>query len=221
MTRETRPARDLLSIPYLTVDLDDRWSDPPVIVLPYTTWGDYIGSTVERSNHDAILEDFADEVTSEYLGHGGYRLTVEADGEISEALYEVVVELGQYPLYDENHYSLLECEIESEDWTAWGRAELRDGIVKRVVESYEGDADIEGHVEAHFTDEALDSAYWEAANYGTVLWEREGATGGYFRDLDSLAETLAEDWLRDFERIARGDLPEWRCPGQLSFEETA
>lgn len=210
---ETRPASDLLNVQYLSVETSND-----VIVLPYTTWGDYIGGTVERSNHDAIAEDFPDAVDSEYLGYGAYRLVVRAESEIPSVLFDAVVGLGDYPLYSEEHHSLLEVDLEADDWALYGRDELRDQIVKRVAEGYDGDADIEDHVEAHFTDEVLNSAYWDACSKGNPIWESESATGGYFRDLDVLAETLAEGWLRDFERVQRGDLPEWRCEGQIALD---
>lgn len=223
MTYETRPARDLLSIPYLAVETyKPRYDDDTeLIVLPYTTYGDYIGSTVERSNHDAILDDFADEVTSKYLGHGAYRLVVEADGEISAALYDSIESLRDYPLYSEDHHSYLESDIEDEDWRLYGRDEVRSQVENHARPLAEDDEDedrFREYLDDALTDDVIDAAYGDARSYGSVTWESESATGGYFRGLDSLGQEIAKRLYDDYLRHERGDLPEWRCPGQIPLD---
>lgn len=222
MTHETRPARDLLSIPYMNIEVqDDHWvlDGAEYIEVPYTAWNDYVGGTVERSNHDAILDDFEDEVVSVSIDYGGSMLVIPAESEVSAALYDAIESLGCYPVYSEDHWFYLESDVEQEDWTLYGRDELREQAKRWAERNVEDDEQRDRFEEwLDDSDDALDSAYYDARSWGSVTWESESATGGYFQDLDALAERVAEDWLNDYDRIQRGMLPEWRCPGQITLD---
>ena len=120
--------------------LESIGTDTPALYeIPYCSGSDYSGSTVEKSNHDFILEDYGDlpGVWHSYGGHGTYAIIVDLNCQIEleiPALPEDrpdptewrYVELAQlikglegYPLASEDHHSNLEIELEREQFEDW------------------------------------------------------------------------------------------------------
>lgn len=109
------------------------------IELPYCTYSDYSGCTVERSNCRCILEDY-----KEHLGKGVYRIYggFDTTGVLvsvdffnnNEELQDAVEGLLEYPLYSEEDHSQLEMEIEDEDWELYRKQDLMDLLDKAEIE---------------------------------------------------------------------------------------
>jgi hypothetical protein len=116
------------------------------VVLGYTVWSDYSGSTVERSNERSLLEDYPQTFIRLYGGHGtsGLMLPVDrpadwfADDEDGgrerwQGLLEDLAKLADYPLYDEEDLSGLETEIADEAWDAYLRSDVLSDLAKTGV----------------------------------------------------------------------------------------
>jgi len=146
--------------------------------LPYCTWGDYSGSTGERSNYRVFLAEFGSSGwVWEHLGsHGYHSLYVHRafyDG--CEALREMCAKLSEYPILDESDMSDLEREIEEESWGAYGRSDWSRALEKRA-----GELGLE--LPEDLSDSALDEAWCEvrAGGDGGEV-EFETAIDAYFR----------------------------------------
>ncbi len=94
-----------------------------LIEVPFTAYGDYVGSTVERANHESLVRDYGNMFV---VLHGAYSyeslfycpdcLTKAQMASIQD----IVESLEGYPLYDEEHYSELEyiltIELLNDTW---------------------------------------------------------------------------------------------------------
>jgi hypothetical protein len=92
------------------------------VLINYTCWSDYSGSTVERSNHRSLLRDYTDTFTDVYGAHGtsGLMLSVRWTApEGGSDLMEQIAALADYCLYDEEDHSALEMELADEAWDAY------------------------------------------------------------------------------------------------------
>jgi hypothetical protein len=113
--------------------------------LPYATWSDYSGGTVERSNCRVFLEMF-EELQGKFIWkiYGEYDTTgVLIDLDFynnSETMQDIVERLFNYPLIDEDDHSNLEMEIEEEAWDLWIEYDLKKALESRGIEP-EGDSD--------------------------------------------------------------------------------
>lgn len=115
----------------------------PVAILNFTLHGDYVGSTVEKSNY-YVLQDLLKELyenrfktqqeyeltslfelNENYLDYsGGYSTyAIAIIGDLPALDWQVILEaiesVEQYPLLDEDHYSSLQLEDCWESWTSW------------------------------------------------------------------------------------------------------
>jgi hypothetical protein len=96
--------------------------------VPMTAWGDYCGSSVERSNYRALLEDYPGvfvEVTGGYFSH--YLAIPVAS--LTEELQEIFTHLvEQYPLYNDEDHSSLEMEEATEQYEQWAKADILSSL---------------------------------------------------------------------------------------------
>jgi hypothetical protein len=103
------------------------------VLINYTGWSDYSGSTVERSNYRSLLRDYPDTFTDVYGGHStselmlSVRWTAPDDGRAS--LLDDLRALADYPLYDEEDHSMLEMELADEAWDAYLDYDVRSDLV--------------------------------------------------------------------------------------------
>lgn len=85
-----------------------------LVEVPYTAFGDYVGSTVERSNLESLTRDYGNMFV---VLHGAYSYESlfycpDALTKSQKAIVQDIVEgLEGYPLYDEEHYSELEYTL--------------------------------------------------------------------------------------------------------------
>lgn len=142
--------RDLLPVPesgdsmsYNHLEVCD-WHEADFFKFPATLWGDYVGSTVERSNYQALLVDYLDTFVTAYGDYGSHALFIRADYAEDDAIN--LVAIGQklaeeYPLYDEDHYSLLEDALIWESWDSYTRDDVRMALNRLDVENDDIDDD--------------------------------------------------------------------------------
>jgi len=109
------------------------------IEVPYSTYSDYSGCTVERSNCRTFLDMFKeyDEISmwEIYGGYGttGCLITVELY-ESNDEIQDVINGLFDYPCIDDEDMSELEMEIESEDWDSWIKSDLMRELESAGIE---------------------------------------------------------------------------------------
>lgn len=107
-------------------DLDEA-EDGELFEIPYCTFSDYSGGTVERSNCETFLKMFADEPDGVYPVYGGYgtRSVVVTEAVWnSDDVQDVVNSLNRYPVIDEEAWTELEYQLEEEAWDSWVKADL-------------------------------------------------------------------------------------------------
>lgn len=106
--------------------------------VPYSTYSDYSGCTVERSNcrvfEDMFKEFLGTDMWTIYGGYGtsGILITVKLY-ENNEDVREVISGLFDYPLINEDDLSELEMEIEDEDWDNWIKFDLTRELEKQSI----------------------------------------------------------------------------------------
>jgi hypothetical protein len=187
-----------------------------LLEIPYTSWGDYVGTAADRSNHRVLLDCYGEHLVYLTFGFGGHSLAVRLDREIPESLVDLVDGLMDYPIVDEADWSALEMELESEDWADWGRRDvIRDVEVRIEVLSGEDPRIPEGY---EIDPDTVDAVALDRMQFGSLQWEAETATGGYFRGMDDLVEYLVEQIVsehhEEWDEYARSLMV---VPGQLSL----
>ena len=180
-----------------------------------TAWGDYAGSTYDRSNARSIRRDFGDYVITLNADFGFEVLLVRLGTVIPVELYDAIVALCEYPLYDESDLSELESELESEDWESWGRGDWA-GEVRKLAQQFDRDDD----VTELDNDAYADALFWDVCADGEAgTWQAETAVSGYWSDFERAA---ALAW-QEIERRRMASLQEWArelsapIPGQLAL----
>lgn len=103
---------------------DSWWSnyeyesnDPTHYLIPFTSHGDYIGSTVERSNHETIKKHLTDNgiPVIDICGHyQSYCLIIPATYKDNDLISDLISDLENYPLFDNEHWSELELNLAEE-----------------------------------------------------------------------------------------------------------
>ena len=94
--------------------------DATHVLLNYTGYSDYSGSSADRSNHRALMRDYPETFTNAYGGHGTEELMLSVDwtppGDGRDGLLDAIAALADYPLYDEEDHSYLEMEAADDAW---------------------------------------------------------------------------------------------------------
>ena len=155
-----------------------------VIEVPYTVWGDYVGSTVERSNYRSLLGDYPETFIEIYGGYWSHVLYLPTF-KLSQDLVDVIRGLFDYPLVNEEDHSQLEMEIAWEMWDGWLKSEVEDGLNA----TYEIDTDDWSDEDWTFIQERYYSRTYEQ-NYGP---ESGDATSVHFPFHDQVMDELAEE----------------------------
>jgi hypothetical protein len=129
---------DSVSWGRVKADKDGGW-----IVPRYLQWGDYGGSTCERSNYEVFQEEFASDRQRPngkpnwlelYGDFGSHGIAVSISFYLSEAgdsVREFLLALEDYPLADDEHHSNLEMKLQEEAWTDYGLSDLRRELSER------------------------------------------------------------------------------------------
>lgn len=111
---------------YSDWDIDHQYTPDDGIVflsVPCTYWDDNNGSLIDRSNREALWEDFPNTFVKLERGIGG-ELLLPWDGDIDDTVAAAIHRLLDYGIYDDDHHY-----------------QLRDDMVMQYWESsqYEGD----------------------------------------------------------------------------------
>jgi hypothetical protein len=180
-----------------------------------TAWGDYTGSTYDRSNNRSLRRHFGDHVVTLRADFGFEVLLVRIGVDIPEGLYDAIVSLREASLYDESDLSDLESELESEDWESWGRSDWA-GEIRKLAQQLDRDDDV---TELN-SDEYADALFWDVCADGEAgYWQAETAVSGYWTDFERAAELA---W-QEIEGRRMTSLKEWArelsapIPGQLAL----
>lgn len=183
----------------------DTQQEADVIDVPYTVWGDYVGSTVERSNFRAFVEDYPDTFVEIYGDYGSHCLYLPTF-KLSADLVEAIRHLFDYPLYDEQDHSMLENDIAWEAWDGY----LKFDINREIPDDLGSD---------DWTDEE-----WEffKQRYYTLTYEQnygpecEDAVSAYFPFHDEVMELLVDE----IRTLGFEHDPRRPNPNQLTLENS-
>jgi hypothetical protein len=170
----------------------DRHEQATHIEIPFTSWGDYSGDAVTRSNQRSILRDLTDLVTEVRGGYGWHVNVIALDADLDDLYVEWLENLLDYPVWDEDDHSALEVELEQENWVSWARDDLFGDVVKIALA--EQRTEVADEVEAYVHDldgEARDAlAYDEDVRPDDLHFITESADSGYFYGADEWARTI-------------------------------
>jgi hypothetical protein len=117
-------------------EMGRHYSNYDMWIPPYSTYGDYVGSDVERSNQLELIDmlDVAEEETGtelyslSYPGYGGVVLYIQRQAYLPEDVVNAINGLADYPLICEMRHSECENETREANWENWGREEFRSKL---------------------------------------------------------------------------------------------
>ena len=193
------------------------WTDPiPELVgelhneslwmPPYCTWGDYSGSTIERSNQEALLKDFkGDWLLPVHGGYGTASLAVNVSRWLvsnkADQFLAVIERFKNNCLYDEAHHSYLEVQLQNESWD--------NGVVDdyRIALRTSAPDDLAHTLLNLITDERLRQIFEVAAEQANEYWHCEDAVSAFIR-LDPIVEVTWDTMLSHFAAECEGLLRE-------------
>lgn len=182
--------------------------DADVVEVPYTVWGDYVGSSVERSNYRSLLRDYPDvfiDISGGYWSHVLYirpRTMLQTDG-----LFESITALFDYPLYDEEDHSELEMTEAWEAWDGWVKFDLG----RALATEYDLDVDNWTEEEWDFIKQRFYAISGDENGYPYM----EDATNVVFPHFEETTETLANE----IATLGFANDPRRPNPNQLTLEE--
>lgn len=170
-------------------NLDYGYCDNPVeVVVPKLMSGsDYSGSSIERANYAAFLEQFKDVkgVYETYGGHGTYGVVILASVDNKE-IADTLRALADYPVVDEEKLSEIELELQNEAWENWAKSEF----IRELERVFNLD-DLE--IDAH---DKWDEMIHQLMDSGKAEWIHE--TGGdAWIDVKRLAQAVEWEDLRE------------------------
>jgi len=113
--------------------------DGEYIEVPFCTYSDYSGGTVERSNCQTFLDMFKEfNEISMWKIYGGYCTTGvlirRSLYENSEEVRDVIDGLFDYPLISDDDLSQLEIDLEQVSWETWLEYDLKRELDKQEIE---------------------------------------------------------------------------------------
>lgn len=223
---------DSVSYSRVSPDKNGGWLMPSLL-----TWSDYSGSTVERSNYETFVEDFASVRTREngrpnwlpvYGGHGTHAIALSVSFLLSEEgreVWEALCALSDYPLLSDEALSDLEMRLEQEAWEHYGTHDLRRALSKRAAEEERPDLeeafdDDDLPWDRVLTDAVYDQTWSRESGYASELhaaWERHAP---YCEDavscvlpIESWVESLSLAYLEELVTTAREQINAWTVRG--------
>lgn len=176
--------------------------DDLVAELPYTLSGDYVGSFVEISNREYLIENYGI-VCPRFGGfHSEYAIVSIADlidslnpNHPDNRIWDDLADLQRYPVLDDSLLSELEMESMSEEWESWGRSDLERAILGRLdifgLDSIDSIAELEK--DSEFTETLYDNSHSEGI--------------GYWFDVDRIAKRIVES--EDMLDLIQFDVSAW------------
>jgi len=157
---------------YGDIDIDHEGD---LIEVPFTTYSDYSGSVVERSNcrvWESMFEDSRDEVWKPLSGGYGTTGIIAKIELLTDDMLEVIENLFNYPLIDEDDFSELEYEIREES--------LDDYIIP----------DLQRETKA--SKKLINQVLFELEEDGVIEFVCEDASSAYMHGFDQAVERIKE-----------------------------
>lgn len=214
-----------------TQDKDGGW-----IMPSQYSWGDYSGSTIDRSNFEVLLRDFAHLRTRKdgkpnfievYGSHGSHSIAISLSFLLSKRGHEVWEALcSDYCLLDDEHHSELEMRLEHEAFEAYGWDDLLRALSKRAAHDERPDLE-----EAFDNDDSLpwtivlseaifDQTWSKSSGYSSELHEayernppHAGGADSFHLPTDKWVERLSDDYVASLVTTAREMVNTWTLKG--------
>ncbi len=170
--------------PLLVPDINNT-----LIQVPFTSFSDYGGSIVERSNSEAILCEFE---VYEFVhpcegGWGSSTVFIELGKLLTcpQADFDLIISrieaLLSYPLLDEELYSEMCLDAQNEDWENWVRHDFLKALEKKFGDYY-----------LDFDRDSLRSLFETVCERSNIYWVEEES--GMWIDIEDIVENItAED----------------------------
>ena len=170
---------------------DDEETNELYFYVPFATYSDYSGSTVEASNADCIESayDEHDWVHPVYGGHGTHAVAIGVTGlltcdeDLFDELCETFEGLANYPLIDEQAHSDYETEAIDKAWESWARADFISALEKK----FDGN-------EFNFPDDSDDCDFRSLfENQDNCEWWCEGSGPDMYIRIDDVVKEIEFD----------------------------
>lgn len=186
-------------------DLETAMADEEkifVLEVPYCSFSDYSGCTVERSNFKDMEDGYSNiEGFYTFTGDCGTQAVAidlrAVDIERMEEICGIIGGLENYPVIDESTLSEVEMEIEGEAWESFGRSDFRDSLEKAFKDFLDDQEDLLSWYYGYLwdisdiDDEKYDTLFREAceqSNHYPIF--EEGGSCWFYPDDNAEAVTL-------------------------------
>lgn len=177
-------------------------------------WGDYDNSTtVERSNHRAIIADHPSTFIEVTWGFNGHDLAVPLTFNDEEAAEIIISLCNDNSIYSDEDVSALEMELAEEAWDQYLSMDIRREINK-VINGPDRDDYID--VEDYVREDTLRQWFYDLCVELEVTIEGETATNVIFRGQDEV-ETAIIERVRSIIDHVDAMLPQRNYPGQSTL----
>jgi hypothetical protein len=169
--------------------LFDKDYDNILVQVPYTSFSDYGGSIVERSNSEAILYEFEvyDFVHPCEGGWGSSTVFIELGKLLTcprgdfDLIISRIEALLSYPLLDEMLYGGMCLDAQDEAWENWVRHDFLKALEKKL------DYDLDLNIES----DDLRSLFEKVRERSNIYWEEESS--GMWVDIEAVVENVLEE----------------------------
>ena len=193
---------DEVANPYdsVTYDEDDGWVLKPHLL----TYGDYVGSMVEKTNNQVFWDEFGDRagVSNEYEGFHSYAIALTADAiRDNEDIVETLNALADYPLLDEEKHSELCMDEYQESWENYGQSDFIDEICRKLTPHH---YDFDDFLDEAGSDKLM-TLYESGIPSGEYYIEE---TGGIALNVDTSVDNLT---LEDLAQWVKEVKKEWKA----------
>ena len=187
---------------------EDEWATtdadtnaPVFLRVPCTTWGDHTGSLFDRSNYNCFVRDYPNTFIRAVDMWDNRGLLLPWDAELDTSLGDAILNLENYPLYDEDHHSELRHSLAVE---AFNERQFDGDYVYTINELIHEDAYTMDVLRRDFqvTDQWLKDQFWAfIRSTDDCEWiVEDSATEVYVsgtvieRAAESVIDTLVADW---------------------------
>ena len=186
------------------------------VIIHGTTWGDYVGSIVTRSDCERIREDFPGRVVTVTGGYGSESLAValdwapDEDWNEDDGFGDVLAAMFAGEIYDDGSVFDLERELGDEAWDNFGAMDWRDEIRDAALPLSEAIYDEVDEYLSEMDVMALSGLVTDlCGHHGDHQYEwpnfvAEDATGsGYWEGLGDLVQPALVESLARLDRAER------------------
>lgn len=167
------------------------------VVIPRTSWGDYSGSTQERSNKRCLLRDFPGVFDDCGGSHGSEWLEIATDAVVSSEVHSAMLWMNEMGYYDDSDVSDLEMEMMTEAWDDFWSREFSSEI----------DTQIRKIIGGEYTDyEPVQTYLQECIDADTLrTWFFEPYSGDceYYPYAESATDMVFPEWMANAARVAQ------------------